>query len=514
MTRRPTARAPTTETKRCAIYTRKSTSVGLDSDFNSLDAQREACLAYIQRQPGWALVDARYDDGGFTGANIDRPAFQRLLADVDAGKVDVIVVYKVDRLSRSLLDFVKVMERLGTAGASFVSVTQNFSTADAMGRLTMNLLASFAEFERSMIAERTRDKIAASRRKGKWTGGPVPFGYSAKDKKLVVNEVEARVVREAFALFLQHRQMAKVARELNERGLLPRGSSRPSRLGLRWTKDSIARLLRSPLYAGLMMYGDELHPGEHPRLIDEATYREASRILAGPSRELRFTGLNPDYVLRGLLRCGSCGDAMCPASTSKNGKTYRFYRCSRRDKLGKEACAARPLPAGALEDFVAQRITAATADGTLVPHIEQSLRRRIEEQRKALAAMRADLPGRVASASAAASKLTDELGKLDGRARELVEAKLRVEADRLVAAERQLAEVERDLADLEVADAEVTWMLGALRDFETVWRLMTPENRGRLLRALVAAVRVKDEGEVEIELVNFSADARAEEAAA
>lgn len=237
-------------------------------------------------------VDERYDDGGFTGANTDRAAFQRLMADIDAGKVDVIVVYKVDRLSRSLLDFVKVMERLGTADASFVSVTQNFSTADAMGRLTMNLLASFAEFERSMIAERTRDKIAASRRKGKWTGGPVPFGYSAKDKKLVVNEVEARVVREAFALFLQHRQMAKVARELNERGLLPRGSSRPSRLGLRWTKDSIARVLRSPLYAGLMMYGDELHPGEQPRIIDDATYRQATRILEDERRELRFTGLN------------------------------------------------------------------------------------------------------------------------------------------------------------------------------------------------------------------------------
>jgi DNA invertase Pin-like site-specific DNA recombinase len=515
MTRRPTPSAAATETKRCAIYTRKSTSAGLEQDFNSLDAQREACLAYIQRQPGWTLVEERYDDGGFTGANTDRPAFQRLMADIDAGKVDVIVVYKVDRLSRSLLDFVKVMERLGSTGASFASVTQNFSTADAMGRLTMNLLASFAEFERSMIAERTRDKIAASRRKGKWTGGPVPFGYSVKDKKLIVNEVEARVVREAFALLLQHRQMAKVARELTERGLLPRGSSRPSRLGLRWTKDSIARVLRSPLYAGLMMYGDELHPGEHPRLIDDATYQKATRILRDGSRELRFTGLNPDYVLRGLLRCDNCGQAMCPASTSKNGRTYRFYRCSTRDKHGKDACPARPLPAGALEDFVAERITAATADGKLVQHIEQSLRARIQAQRAALTAVRADLPGRVASASATASKLTDELGKLDGRARELVEAKLRVEADRLVAAERQLAETERDLVDLEVAEAEATWMLGALRNFANVWHLMTPENRGRLLRALVAAVRVKDEtGEVEVELVNFSADARAEEVAA
>lgn len=343
-------------------------------------------------------VDERYDDGGFTGANTDRPAFQRLMADIDAGKVDVIVVYKVDRLSRSLLDFVKVMERLGTADASFVSVTQNFSTADAMGRLTMNLLASFAEFERSMIAERTRDKIAASRRKGKWTGGPVPFGYSAKDKKLVVNEVEARVVREAFALFLQHRQMAKVARELNERGLLPRGSSRPSRLGLRWTKDSVARVLRSPPYAGLTTYGDELHPGEQPRIIDDATYRQATRILEDERRELRFTGLNPDYVLRGLLRCAGCGQAMCPGSTSKNGKTYRFYRCSTRDKHGKDACPARPLPARALEELVAERITAATADVKLVQHIERSLRARIEAQRASLAAIRADLPGRVASA--------------------------------------------------------------------------------------------------------------------
>jgi len=288
-----------------------------------------------------------------------------------------------------------------------------------------------------------------------------------------------------------------------------------SRLGLRWTKDSIARVLRSPLYAGLMMYGDELHPGEQPRIIDDATYRQATRILEGAGRELRFTGLNPDYVLRGLLRCAGCGQAMCPGSTSKNGKTYRFYRCSTRDKHGKDACSARPLPARALEELVAERITAATADVKLVQHIERSLRARIEAQRASLAAIRADLPGRVASASAAASKLADELGKLDGRARELARAKLRVEADRLVAAERQLAETERDLADLEVADAEATWMLGALRDFANVWALMTPENRGRLLRALVASVRVNDAtGEVEIELVNFSADARAEGAAA
>jgi len=262
------------------------------------------------------------------------------------------------------------------------------------------------------------------------------------------------------------------------------------------------------------MYGDELHPGEHPRLIDESTFRHAERILAGTGRELRFTGTNPDYVLRGLLRCGLCREAMCPGSTTKNGKVYRFYRCSKRDKHGKEACRARALPAGALEDFVAQRITTATADGTLAVHVKAALDARIDGKRKAIEKIRADLPGRVAAASVNASKYTEELGKFEGRARELVEAKLRAETDRLVAAERQLADTERDRLDLEVADAEAKWIADALRDFARIWTAMTPENQGRLLRALVAAVRVKEEsGVVEVELVNFAADPGAKEAA-
>jgi site-specific DNA recombinase len=249
----------TVETRRCVIYTRKSTSVGLDQDFNSLDAQREACAAYIQRQPGWILVET-YDDGGYTGANIDRPAFQRLLADIDAGRVgavlgqiDVVVSYKVDRLSRSLLDFAKIMERFNAAGASFVSVTQNFSTADAMGRLTLNVLMSFAEFEREMISERTRDKIAASRRRGKWTGGPVPLGYSVIDKKLVVNELEAVLVREIFALYHEHRSTLMVARVLNERQEMTKRHSAQNghlRKPRPWAQPDIVRILKNPVHAG------------------------------------------------------------------------------------------------------------------------------------------------------------------------------------------------------------------------------------------------------------------------
>jgi DNA invertase Pin-like site-specific DNA recombinase len=511
MSKRHPVQGPTHEAKRCAIYTRKSTTMGLEQDFNSLDAQHEACAAYIRRQPGWTLVEKTYADGGFTGANIERPAFQRLLADVEAGYIDVVVVYKVDRLSRSLLDFAKVMERFNAGGASFVSVTQNFSTADAMGRLTLNMLMSFAEFEREMIAERTRDKIAMSRRKGKWTGGPVPFGYSAKDKRLVVNEVEASIVREAFALFLQHRRIFAVATALNERGLLPRGSAaRPAKHGLRWTKDSMARLLRSPIYAGQMMYGKELYPGEHPRLVDDATFRRAQRILEGAERELRFGGLNPEYVLRGLLRCASCGDPMTPASTRKGKGHWRYYRCSGRDKHGKAVCQAKPLPAGAIEAFVVDKIAEATQDGSLAAEVKTLLDARIEKKRSDIAELRGKLPGRVADAAANAARYSEDLLKFEGRARELIEKKLRAEADRLAAAERQLAETERDLLDLHDASIEADWVAGAIANFSKVWELMTPENRCRLLRALVVSVKVDEKSsKVEIELVDFAGDPEA-----
>ena len=208
---------PHADVKRCAVYTRKSTTMGLEQEFNSLDAQREACVQYIRSQAalGWQVVPEEYSDGGYSGANVQRPAFQRLMQDVEDRKVDIIVVHRVDRLSRSLLDFAKLMDRFNRANVAFVSVTQNFSTADAMGRLTLNVLMSFAEFEREMIGERTRDKMAAARRKGKWTGGPPPLGYDVVDRKLVVNEIEAALVRRIFTLYLELRSAVAVARALN-----------------------------------------------------------------------------------------------------------------------------------------------------------------------------------------------------------------------------------------------------------------------------------------------------------
>ncbi|WP_041791806.1 recombinase family protein [Stigmatella aurantiaca] len=514
------SKSPPMDAKRCAVYTRKSTAVGLEMEFNSLDAQREACLAYAQRQPGWALVDERYDDGGFTGANMERPAFQRLLQDVDARRVDVVVVYKVDRLSRSLLDFAKVMERLNMAGASFVSVTQNFSTADAMGRLTLNMLMSFAEFEREMISERTRDKVAAARCKGKWTGGRAPLGYDVKDKRLVVNESEAVVVREAFELYLQHQQASTVARLLNEKGRRTKryearsGATREARA---WTTQDVLRLLRSSLYAGFTPYGAEAHPGEHRAIVERSTFHQVQDMLEGRSPGLQYHGRNPDYVLRGLLRCGLCGEAMTPGSTRKGAREYRYYRCTTRDKRGKEACRAAPLPAPALEDFVVARLREVSVGGGLAGDVHARLTARLEEKHKALLAERAQLPKALARHAAEATKWVDSLSTLEGAAKRLVEEKLTAAEVEATGLKKRLAEVELALDAMKGEQLEAAWVAQALADLDAVWNALTATNRGRLLRALVGRVVVNEAtGRVDVHLVHSgeAAATRREEVAA
>ena len=464
------------ETRRCAIYTRKSTSVGLDQDFNSLDAQREACLAYIQRQPGWTLVEMPYDDGGYTGANIDRPAFQRLLADIDGGRVDVVVVYKVDRLSRSLLDFAKVMERFNAAGASFVSVTQNFSTADAMGRLTLNMLMSFAEFEREMISERTRDKIAAARRRGKWTGGPVPLGYSVVDKKLVVNELEAVLAREIFALYHEHRSTLMVARVLNQRQELTkrhRAQNGHLRQPRTWAQPDVVRILKNPVYAGYMAVGDELFEAEHPPIIERSVFLRTQELLKAATRDRKIAPRNAEYLLRGLLRCACCGAGFTTASTTTRGILHRYYRCISRDRRGKEACPSAPMPAQAIEDFVVKELRDAVARGGLVAELTAAVCARVASRRDALGTERKELPRQIAGLSGELQRGAASLENLTGPARRAVET--------------QLEEVGKQLARHEAA-----WVANCLTDFHRIWDVLTPENRARLARAVIERVEVNE----------------------
>ena len=483
--------------KRCAIYTRKSTSIGLEQEFNSLDAQRDACEQYIAaRGPeGWQVAPAYYDDGGFTGANIERPAFQRLLADIDAGKIDVVVVYKVDRLSRSLLDFAQVMDRFNKADVAFVSVTQNFSTADAMGRLTLNMLMSFAEFERSMIAERTRDKIAASRRRGKWTGGPVPLGYNVLDKKLVANELEAVVVRELFSLYEQHGSALTVAELLNEAGRTTkrhRANNGNVRAGRRWTKDAVLRVLKNPVYAGYMPYGDELHQADHDAIIDREQFTRIRAMLDARGGSKRKSSRNPEYLLRGILRCARCGMAMTPASTRKKGIEYRYYRCVTRDKNGRKACRSRPLPADAIEAFIVERIREATIGGTLAGDVEQRLRARIEGDREALRTERRELPARIAKLSAEGRRLVEKIGEATGAASSLINQRIEEVGAELGRCQALLAEVEYGITLLDQAEIEARHVVQALANFDDVWELLTTANRGRLVRALVRSIEIDE----------------------
>ncbi len=488
--------------KRCAIYTRKSTSAGLEQDFNSLDAQREACEAYIKNQEvqGWTLLPAPYDDGGYTGANIDRPAFQRLMADVESGKIDVIVTYKVDRLSRSLLDFARIIDFFEKHKVSFVSVTQNFSTADAMGKLTLSLLMSFSVFEREMIAERTRDKMLASRKRGKWTGGTVPFGYQSVNKKLVVIENEAAIVREVFSIYLETQSSLAVARSLNERGLLKTIKARKRSPERRrpWTVQSIGYVLTSPIYAGLIRAADEIVPGEHEAIIEESRYRavqEHRNIFASRNSRVIY---NPGYLLRGLIRCAHCSAAMTPGSTrkkKKKGETkeYRYYRCSTRDKQGKEACPSRPLPAEAIESFVIERIKEVAQDETISKAAYETLEIRIAEEKKLLGKKRKLLAAEIGRLSIETKRLVESLGSgISSAARKLIENQLNQTGNLLADGEKQMQDLECRLNALNDSQADFAWVVKTLKNFEVLWQTMTLENRQRLVLVLVREVVVNE----------------------
>jgi site-specific DNA recombinase len=336
---------------RCAVYTRKSTEEGLDMEFNSLDAQREACEAYIvsQRAEGWLLVEDRYDDGGVSGGTLERHALKRLLADVEAGKIDVILVYKIDRLSRSMLDFLKLVETFERYGVTFVSITQAFNTTSSMGRLTLNMLLSFAQFEREVIGERIRDKVAASRKKGMWMGGWTPLGYEVRDRKLVIHKEDAERVRSIFKRFVQLKSATLLAREL----VLARATNRYGQL---LDKGVLYRILNNRVYIGDAVHKGISYPGEHQAIIDRKLWDQVHAILKqNPRRRAASARAQTPALLKGLL-FGSDGAAMSPTHTRKAGRLYRYYISQSVMKRGTEACPVRQIPAGEIERIVIEQI--------------------------------------------------------------------------------------------------------------------------------------------------------------
>ena len=347
---------------RCAIYTRKSSEDGLEQEFNSLDAQREACSAYVtsQKAEGWVELAEPYDDGGLSGGTLVRPALQRLLEDVDAGKVDRIIVYKIDRLTRSLADFAKIVDRLDTAEASFVSVTQSFNTATSMGRLTLNMLLSFAQFEREVTAERIRDKLAASKRKGLWMGGNVPIGYRPNERTLTIDEDEASTVRKLYELYEQHRSLAEVVLEAQALGLRTRRRERADgsiKGGEPFGRSHIHHILSNPIYAGKIRHKEKVYEGQHAAIIEPEHWGMVQELLteqAGRDRGSK-SGSFMSRLAGKLI--DETGDRLTPSHTKKNGKRLRYY-ISGRLVTGKASDhpSAWRLPAPRLEAGVAKAV--------------------------------------------------------------------------------------------------------------------------------------------------------------
>ena len=340
--------------KRCAIYTRKSVEDGLEQEFNSLDAQRESAEAYIasQKANGWVCLEKHYDDGGFSGGNINRPALKELLADAEAGLIDIIVIYKIDRLSRSICDFAELSKKFDKWNVAFVAVTQEINTSTSSGRMMLNILMTFAQYEREIIAERVRDKMAASRRKGKWVGGSVAFGYRVEDKKLLPEPVDAEIVRRIFRRFTEIQSPKQIAFELNRDGLR-------TKQGKLWATPYIYRVLNNRTYIGEVDYKGEICAGEHDGIIEPYLWERCQEILKSndpiPDRTKCLETITP---LKGLLRCGHCNSAMVPLySNSRNrDKKYFYYHCDKDRKRAVSSCPVKQIPAGEIEKLVSTQL--------------------------------------------------------------------------------------------------------------------------------------------------------------
>lgn len=495
---------PTQATVRVAIYTRKSTDEGLDQEFNSLDAQRQAVEAYIasQRGEGWAALPERYDDGGFTGANMKRPAFERLLADIKAGRVDVVATYKLDRLSRSIADFVGLMRFFEEYTVTFVSITQAFSTATSVGRMTMHLLATFAQFERDTISERTRDKVRAARRRGMWTGGRPVLGYDVRSKKLIVNAPEADQVRAIFALYLELGSLMAAVEELNRRGWRTKSfTTAEGKLmhGGVYDKGNLRRLLTSPLYIGRIGLGEESFEAAHEAIVEREVWDNTQAMMKRHARRGGTDTPNKHgLLLRGLLHCGNCGSTMTHTFSTRAGRRWTYYACSKSGKQGATACPRSRVSVPEIEAFVVEKVREIGRDSTLVlgtisavrrerearlPEIQAEVRRH-EAEKKRLLDERTNLIDAVATGGSAAGVLMQRVAEID---------------DALTQADERATEARQRLVDIQAEVIDEHELRAALASFDPVWDELFPRERARILALLIERVTyVRATGEVSI----------------
>lgn len=480
--------SPQPATIRVGIYARQS--VADDLEFNSLEAQRQAVEAFVasQASQGWVALPNQYNDSGFSGGNIDRPAFQRLLKDIEAGRVDVVAVHRLDRLTRSIRDFVRIIDVFEKHRVAFVSTTQSFDTGTSLGRMTVNLLATFATYERDLIRERTREKMAATRKRGLWTGGFAILGYDLCEKKLTVNKDEAERVREIFKLYLSGGSLLSVVEELNRREWLTKAQPSSGRMvgGKPFDKQSVRRILANPLYIGKVLYGGTLHDGAQETIIDTETWEQVQAQLKARSKSPCTSRNASGLLLQGLLRCGPCGAAMSPHYAERKKGKYYYYICVTAQRRGAAACPGSRVAVREIEGFVIERIREIGRDHTLVAET-------IKEARKALEVRRPEIQGEVRRLEKEEAKLERERKNLvdavagGGKTPAVFERLGRVEAD-FGEVEMERERFEEELRVLERSAIDERDLRRALKSFDPIWNELFPVERTRIIRLLIEKV--------------------------
>ncbi|MDP8238401.1 MAG: recombinase family protein [Candidatus Hatepunaea meridiana] len=486
---------------RCAIYTCKSTEEGLDQDFNSLDAQRESAEAFInsQKNGGWVYLPERYDDGGFTGGNMDRPAMKRLMADIIADKVDCIVVYKVDRLSRSLLDFARIIGTLEKHGISFVSVTQQFNTTHSIGRLTLNILLSFAQFEREIISERTRDKITAARKKGKWTGGAPILGYDIDPRggRLIVNQEEAFRVRTFYELYLDHQSLRGTVQELNRRGWTTKRwitKSGSVRGGDPFQRGNLFRLLTSVTYLGKVKFNGELYEGEHQAIIETNQWQRVQDILKRNGRDKGKLVRNKyGALLKGLLYCKPCQTAMVHTfNVKKDVRYYRYYVCSRAQREGWHTCPTKSVSAFEIEGFIIDRIGSIGRDSDLITETLNQARSLIQKSTENLKSELWIVTEELKRHAKEVDRLlNDTTQPLDDNTQ--ISARLADLEDRIRFARQRAESLQEEIAKSKTELVDETGLTSELEYFDSIWESLLPRERTRMIHLLIE--RINYDGE-------------------
>jgi len=491
---------------RAAIYCRKSTDENLHSDFNSLDAQRESCAAYIAslRSEGWIALEQTYEDAAVSGGTVDRPALQRLMDDIRHGRVDAVVVVKLDRMSRSLSQFLQLMEFFEQHQIAFCAVTQQINTASSAGRLLVNVLMSFAQFEREIGSERTREKVHAARKKGRFIGGCPPLGFDLDrvNHRLLVNQTEAEMVRELFRLYLERKSLIEVVKEVNARGWTKKSWQNGKgvyRNGRSFDKVYLQRLLINPLFIGKVTLKKAVYDGLQEAIVDVETFNQARVLLtANRNNQGLDSRVSHGALLKGIIRCGHCDSAMAHTYTKKNKTTlYRYYTCTTAIKQGREACPTSSLSASDIEAFVVNQIRSMARDPDLVNQvfseaiaIQDGDRLRLQSERQFLQKQRLQRDEELRRAGAAMAAATEHADVLIAR---IDEIKNQIETITC-----RLTEITNEEAQLGRQGIDIDHLRETLAEFDALWDVMHPIERRTMVHALVARVVCAPDGDVQV----------------